>query len=344
LLKSQSPGETPPPAPQTPTYEDHTRLLTYLDDSGRPQPVKTAADWARRRTHILQAFQTVAGELPGSSRRVPLDVKHVDKTDAGKYTRIKLTYQAEPGDRVPAWLLVPNTLTRPAPAMLCLHQTTKLGKDEPAGLAGNSNLHYAHELAERGFVCLVPDYPSLGEYEYDFAAPGALSSGAMKAVWNNIRGVDLLQSLPEVDARRIGAIGHSLGGHNAIFTALFDLRVRAVVSSCGFTALAEDDLASWTGPRYMPRLREFSVGSSRPPFEFHELIAALAPRPFFTSSPQQDKDFSVAGVRKVLASAGEVYQLLEAKDRLHAVHPATGHEFPAAQREEAYEWLDRMLK
>ncbi len=334
-----------PAAPEPPQYPDHTRLLTYIDELGQTQPVKTPADWARRRAHVLQAFQAIAGELPDSSRRVPLDVQELGTTTGRKYTRINLTYQAEPGDRVPAYLLVPNDLKRSAPAMLCLHQTTQVGKDEPAALEGSAELRYAHELAERGYVCLVPDYPSLGDYKYDFAAKGALPSGTMKAIWNNIRGIDLLQALPEVDTRRIGAIGHSLGGHNAIFTALFDWRIRAVVSSCGFTAFADDDLTSWTGPRYMPRLRNVITGPGRPlPFEFHELIAALAPRPFFSNSPQRDDDFSVAGVRKVVASAGEVYQLLEAKDRLQAVYPDTGHAFPAAQREEAYEWLQRELK
>jgi hypothetical protein len=95
----------------------------------------------------------------------------------------------------------------------------------------------------------------------------------------------------------------------------------------------------------MPRLSRASAGTSQPlPFEFHELIAALAPRPFFTNSPQRDNDFSVTGVRKVLSAAGEIYQLLEAKDRLQAAHPDTPHDFPSAQREEAYQWLERVLK
>jgi dienelactone hydrolase len=294
---------------------------------------------------VLAAFQAVAGELPGSSRRVPLDVQQITKADAGKYARIKLTYQADPTTRVPAWLLVPHNLKKSSAGMLCLHQTTALGKDEPAGLGGSTNLHYAHELAERGYVCLVPDYPSLGEYKYDFSTNDGPASGTIQAVWNNIRGLDLLETLPEVDPRRLGVIGHSLGGHNAIFTALFDLRIKAIVSSCGFTALADDDLESWTGPRYMPRLRQAaSGGQSSLPFEFHELIAALAPRALFVHAPERDSDFAAAGVRKVMAAAGDVYQLFEAKDRLRLVQPDTTHDFPQPQRQEAYEWLDRQLK
>ena len=137
------------------------------------------------------------------------------KTSTEKYLRRKVTFTPEPGDRVPAWLLIPRGLPADgtAPAMLCLHQTNKVGKDEPVGLGGSPELPYAHELAERGFVCIVPDYPSFGEYKYDFKTQGAhYPSGSMKAIWNNMRALDLLETIPQVDKTRIGAIGHSLGG------------------------------------------------------------------------------------------------------------------------------------
>lgn len=62
------------------------------------------------------------------------------------------------------------------------------------------------------------------------------ASASMKAIRNNIAAVDVLVRRFDVDPTRIAAIGHSLGGHNAIFTAVFDRRIGAVVSSCGFTS------------------------------------------------------------------------------------------------------------
>jgi tripartite-type tricarboxylate transporter receptor subunit TctC len=47
--------------------------------------------------------------------------------------------------------------------MLCLHQTTRIGKGEPAGVGGKTDLQYARELAERGYVTLAPDYPTASE-------------------------------------------------------------------------------------------------------------------------------------------------------------------------------------
>ncbi|MEX1026603.1 MAG: acetylxylan esterase, partial [Candidatus Paceibacterota bacterium] len=136
-------------------------------------------------------MQDAMGTLPETSRRVPLDVEILEEVATEKYTRRRISFVAEPGDRVPAYLLVPKELKGKSAAMLCLHQTTGIGKGEPSGLGGKPSLHYAHELAERGFVCIVPDYPSFGDYAYDFQRQGQhYASGSMKAIWNNIRAVD----------------------------------------------------------------------------------------------------------------------------------------------------------
>jgi predicted dienelactone hydrolase len=167
----------------------------------------------------------------------------------------------------------------------------------------------------------------------------------MKAVWDNVRAVDLLESLPEVDPARVGVIGHSLGGHNAIFTAFHDRRLAAVVSSCGFTTFRKDDVPSWTGPVYMPRIKtEFGSDARRVPFDFHELVAGLAPRAFLAVAAEKDDDFDVSGVRDVMAAAGGVYRLHGAADRLAAHYPAAGHSFPPAARAVAYDFLDRHLR
>jgi dipeptidyl aminopeptidase/acylaminoacyl peptidase len=172
--------------------------LIVRDGAGAETPVTTAAQWRVRRAHILRHVQEVMGALPGDERRVPLDVTVVEETDEPSYVRRKITYASEPGDRVPAWLLRPKGGDARRPAVLCLHQTTAIGKDEPAGLGGNQNLHYARELAERGFVTLAPDYPGFGEHRVDAYALG-YAGASMKAIWDNRRAVDLLGSLPEVD-------------------------------------------------------------------------------------------------------------------------------------------------
>lgn len=341
----------PAKAPFAIAYPDHSNLLVVRDAKGGERPVKTAEDWAERVAHIKANMQQVMGPLHDTSRWAPLDIEVVSEEKTEKYLRRKVRFTPEIGDRVPAWLLIPNELpaSGKAPAMLCLHQTTKIGKDEPAGLGGLPSLHYAHELAERGYVCLVPDYPSFGEYEYDFKKHGAArTSGSMKAIWNNMRAVDLLETLPQVNKDRIGVIGHSLGGHNSLFTAVFDPRLKAVVTSCGFTPFHDyygGKVAGWTSDRYMPRIRDvYENNADKIPFDFYEIIAAIAPRGVFSNSPLKDSNFDIGGVRKAHAKAGEVFSLLKADKNLTLVTPDAPHDFPEAERKAAYEWLDSLLK
>lgn len=334
-----------------PAYTDHGQLLVVRDGDGRERPVRDRGDWDVRRAHILAHFQDVAGSFPGGERRVPLDVRVVSIDRERGFVRKKITFAAEPGDRVLAWLLVPDRVgpdhaDRRRPAVLCLHQTVAIGKDEPVGLGGNPDLAYARELALRGYVAIAPDYPGFGEYRIDVYKLG-YASATMKAIWNNARAVDVLAGLDEVDAQRIGVIGHSLGGHTAIFTALFEPRIRVVVSSCGFNAFGyyyKGNIAGWSHKGYMPRLADrYGLDLARVPFDFPELIGALAPRAFFTNSPLHDANFNVEGVRAAIDAARPVYQLLGVPDRLIAEYPDAQHVFPPAVRAHAYEFLDRRL-
>ncbi|MDW8364415.1 MAG: alpha/beta fold hydrolase [Abditibacteriales bacterium] len=332
---------------QPPFYPDHTKLLIYRDADGKEHPIRTAEEWAIRRQHILGNMQLVMGTLPDASRKVALDIQVLSEERLPAFTRQKVTFAVEKNDRVFAYLLIPHNLQGKSPAMLCLHQTTAIGKAEPAGVGGSPNLHYAAHLAERGYVTLAPDYPNYGDYKFDPYAHGYVSA-TMKGIWNHSRAVDLLQSLPEVDGERIGVIGHSLGGHNAMFVAAFDARLKVIVSSCGFNAFPKyygGNLAGWSHSGYMPRIASvYGNDPKKMPFDFPEIVAALAPRPFFANAPVNDSNFEVSGVKDCLTAALPVYELLGARDRLRATHPACGHDFPADVRQAAYAWIDKWLK
>jgi dipeptidyl aminopeptidase/acylaminoacyl peptidase len=333
--------------PSPPPYADKAHLLAYRDANGLEHPVSRPGTWAKRRAHILANMQSVMGSLPAASRKAPLDMRVMSEERLARFTRQSITFLTEADDRLPAYLLIPNGLKAKAPAMLCLHQTTPVGKAEPAGLGGSDNLHYAQELAERGYVTLAPDYPNFGGYKLDVYARG-YASATMKAIANHRRAVDLLQSLPQVARRRIGVIGHSLGGHNALFLAAFDPRLKAVVTSCGFNsffAYHRGDLAGWSHLGYMPRIATaYGKDPDQMPFDFSEVLAAVAPRPVFINAPLRDPVFAVAGVKDCVLAAQPVYRLLGAADRLAAQYPDCGHDFPPEIRQAAYDWLDRFLK
>ena len=334
-----------------PWYENRADLLWFQDDAGALQPVRTPGDWARRVAHLRANMELVMGRLPEPSRQ-PLDVQVGAAERLRHYTRQHVTFSVEGADRLPGWLLIPHVATAesPRPAMLCLPGSSAPGKDRPAGLTDQAGMAYAHELAERGYVCLVLDYPLLhtAEYTTDPYSLGYVSA-TMKGIVNHRRGIDLLQSLPYVDSAAVGVIGHSLGGHNALFLAVFDERVRAIVSSCGFNVFAKHaggDVRAWSSRYYMPRISTvYHDAPEKIPFDFTEVLAALAPRPVFVNAPLHDApDFEVSGVRDCLVAAEPVYRILfQAGDQLVARHPDAGHAFPVAERVAAYAFLDQQL-
>jgi hypothetical protein len=234
-----------------------------------------------------------------------------------------------------------------------LHPTDDtLGCKGIVGLGGETNYLYAAELAERGYVALAPAYPLLADYQPDLKALGYVS-GTMKAIWDNIRGLDLLESLPYVKHDGFGAIGHSLGGHNAIFTSVFDPRIKVVVSSCGLDSFLDyyseqsvvwEPGQGWTQERYMPCLADYRGHLVDIPFDFHELIGALAPRLCFLSAPLRDSNFKWQSVDAIMAAAAPVYALYGASENLKLEHPDCEHDFPPAVRKQAYELLDQQLK
>src|SRR5579883_2631116 len=270
---------------------------------------------------LRKKMEKAMGPMPSADRKVPLDPKIVSEEKLDGYVRRKVTFAVEKGDRV------------------------------PVGLGKQDSKSQAKHLVQRGYVCLAPDYPSFGEYKYDFQAAfqrGDYQSGTMKAIWNNMRAVDYLQSLPEVAGERIGVIGHSLGGHNSMFTAAFDDRLKVIVSSCGFCSFAKyygGNLKGWTSDRYMPKIAsEFNNDPKKMPFDFSDVVISFAPRAFLAVAPEKDHNFDVGGVRDVIAAAEPVYKALGAADKLKAIYPDAGHDFPADARKTAYEFIDKQLK
>jgi len=326
-----------------------------IDNNGQIVFAATPQQWESRRQAIRQAMQTVMGRLPSTSDRSPPAITVVQEVDCGSYIRKKITYRSQPNSDTPAYLCVPKSIAddHRVPAILCLHPTDdKVGNGVVVGLGGKANRQYASELAQRGYVTLSPSYPLLANYQPDLAELG-WESGTMKAVWDNIRGIDLLQSLPFVDDESIGAIGHSLGGHNAVYTAVFDDRIKAVVSSCGLDSYSDycggdpkvwEPGKGWTSRRYMPRLADYRGRLEKLPFDFDEMLAVIAPRHLLVIAPLHDSNFRADSVDRVVAEARKVFSIHQCPDRLEVVHPDCKHDFPDDMREKAYRMFDRVLK
>lgn len=324
-----------------------TNLLEYREN-GQIKIATNRRHWELRRREALHGMNQITGPLPGNEKRCPLNVTVEEEADMGTYIRRAITYSSEPRSRTTAYLCIPKAALagKKAPAVLCLHPTDNVdGYKVVVGLGGRTHRQYASELAERGYVTISPSYVQLAKYQPDLQDLG-YASGTMKAIWDNIRAMDLLDTLPSVRKGRYGAIGHSLGGHNAIYTAVHDDRIRVIVSSCGFDSFLDyygGNIKGWVQNRYMMRLNDYVTQPQNVPFDFYELIAALAPRPVFINAPLRDANFRHASVDRIRDAALPVYGLYNARNNIRVEHPDSEHDFPDAVRMAAYDWIGRAV-
>ena len=328
----------------------HESVLMY-----NGKKITTVSQWNKKRKTILAHMQEAMGPLPGLKGLPPFNSRVLDSIVSEGYIRYTIAFTVAENEALPALLYVPNDAAKnkKIPAVIALHGTDRLGKLSVAGQSALANRDYAKKLAERGYVVLAPDYPDFGGLEhYDFDGD-RYQSGTMKGIFDHIRCVDYLQSLSFVDPDKIAVIGHSLGGHNAIFLGAFDQRVKVVISSSGWTLFPYYDLGPamekqyggklgpWAQKRYMPLLREqYQLKPERIPFDFDAIIASIAPRIFFTNSPLRDANFSNAGVKAGLENIRKIYELYNRPDALYARFPDAGHDFPEDVTREAFHVLD----
>ncbi|MEX2579705.1 MAG: dienelactone hydrolase family protein [Verrucomicrobiales bacterium] len=272
---------------------------------------------------------------------VPCPVEPVLRcTHRGDGYRIEsLTYQVEPGDRVPAVLLVPDgaTAENPAPAIAVWHQHAgqyHLGKSEPAGLGGDPAHHTGAALAKEGYVVLCPDALCFeerrdpedkldgGDYErFEFLR--YLVDGKCLA-WKNIldvrRAVDFLTERPEVDGGRIGCYGHSMGATHAWLAGPHEPRIKAHVANCclpTYAAIHEEKL-----------LHCFSnfVPGWQPCGDIPAMAALIAPRALHLNLGEDDEGSPVEHAEAGIEEIKKAYEALGAAENFSAfVEPGVGH-------------------
>jgi len=310
------------------------------------------------REQVVNDMQKVMGKLPKRKAIKPSEIQIIDSLQEESFTRYNILFTVENKEVLPLYLYIPSKtgVNKKTPAMLVLHETDPMGRKAVDGQGNKANRSHARELAQRGYIVIAPDFPSFGDTkDYNFETD-RYKSGTMKGIFNHMRCIDLLQSRADVDVNNIGVLGHSLGGHNSIFLAAMDKRIKVTVSSCGWTqfdyynigAEAEKKyggrLGPWAQTRYMPLLRtKFNLENNNVPFDFDLMISAIAPRAFFSVSPTRDANFDYKGVQAGITLVEPVYRKLNASSNLQIRYPDDEHDFPLESRKEAYAFIDKIL-
>jgi len=319
--------------------------------------VQTRRQWGERKEEIRRQFLALIRD-DRKPVRPPLDLKVHETSDVeGVYTRKLISYNVESDERAHAYLAIPRGVTGREPAIVALHGTFKQGKEQAAGLVDNPDKAWLDHLARRGYVVIAPDHfvaghrvPPEGPYEtgrfYD-RHPEWTAVG--KFTYEHSIAIDLLQSLPEVDAEKIGVVGHSLGGQGTYFLAAYDHRVKAAACNCSAPMFRQNPrVLEWARDRwyiYIKHLRPGLLEGRLPPIDMHHIIALIAPRPFLDLSALNDGNPMTQRQRVLMnLEIMRVYDL-EGVPQNFAFHVhGRGHSVAYESRQLIAAWMDVHLK
>jgi pimeloyl-ACP methyl ester carboxylesterase len=217
------------------------------------------------------------------------------------------------------------------------------------------DLHPVLAMAQAGYAVLAFDQSGFGSRQVEAAAfynkyPHWSQMGHM--VEDTRTAIDLLSKEAQVDSGRIYLVGYSMGANIALHTAVLDSRVKGVVSLNGFTPMRTDTADRGTGgiARYfhehdlLPRMGAFAGKEARLPYDYDDLIAAIAPRPVYVLAPQFDRDATPADVKKAVEQAKKVYVLYNAPDNLMLDEPWDYNRLPAGTLDRVVQWMGQKMK
>lgn len=248
-------------------------------------------------------------------------------------------YDAEPGDPIPAYLLIPDGVSdkSPAPGICVWHQHAgqwEKGKSEPAGLGFDPMHHTGVALAKEGYVVLCPDALCFEERQ---DPTGKLKGGNFERfeflryvvqgkcmAWKNIldmrRACDYLVSRPEVRADRLGCYGHSMGSTHTWMVGPWEPRLKCLVGNCclpTYKAIHREHMLHCF-PNFVPGI--FPHGDTP------DIAALIAPRALHLNFGETDGGSPIDEVRKGIPIIARAYESMHAESKFtHFIEEGVGH-------------------
>ena len=309
------------------------------------------AAFEEHRKRVRDHFMRAIGGLP--EERTPLNVQCTGTLDRGKFTIEKLIYESLPEFYVTAALYLPKGIITPQPAVVFVHGHSDLGKSYPVYQA------VCIDLAANGFIVLAVDPPGQGERfqyfnpqkseriiggcttEHTYAGLQFTLGGASIGrhfIWDVMRGVDYLETRPEVDPTRIGLTGNSGGGTQSCLLMMSEPRFAASVP-CTFVMTLESYMKTGQAQDSEQIVPGCFVNGP----DHDDYITAMAPKPVLVGAAAYDY-FPVEGAIEAVDRAKKIYALYGAEDQVDIAIAPTRHEYSPSLREACVNWYKQHFR
>ncbi len=307
--------------------------------------VKSREDWEKLRPRWKEEYFYMLGLWP-MPEKTPLRATITGTLSGDGYVVEKLHYQSRPRLYVTANLYRPANIPAgkrlPAVLYVCGHSNQ--------GRAGNKTAYQSHGIwfARHGYVCLVLDTLQLGEIaaihhgtyrenRWWWHSRGYTPAGV--ECLNGMRGIDYLQSRPEVDPQRIAVTGISGGGAATFWIAAADERARVAVPVSGMA-----DLVSYVNNRVINGHCDCMFLYNTFQWPWTRIAALVAPRPLLFVNSDHDRIFPMDANDRVINRLERVYSLFGASDLVDAVVSIGDHAYRKDIRQAAFRFINMHLK
>ena len=321
------------------------------------QGIESREQWLAHKDVLKQRYLDLIRD-EHKPERPPLDLEIQESVIVdGVYERRLISYNVEQDERAHAYLGIPVDLASQAPAVVALHGTFAQGKQQAAGLVDNPDKAYLDHLCRQGYVVIAPEHfvsghriPPEGPYETErFYEKHPEWTAVGKFTFEHSIAIDVLETLGEVDADHIGAMGHSLGGHGTLFLAAYDERIKAAAGNCSASFFRHNDtVEAWARDHwyvYFKPIRPGLLDGRLPPIDFHEIMAIVAPRAYLDVSGLNDGHPLTQRQRLLmLMKVMDAYELEGTPENFAFYVHGQGHSVPHETRALIYGWFDKHLK
>jgi len=303
-----------------------------LNDRFPPPAFSSRAEWESRAAYVREHILASTGLLP-LPEKTPLNPRIFGELRRSDYIVSKVYFESLPG------LFVTGNLYRPIgagpfPGVLSPHGHWTYGRIENSALVSGPGR--AISLARQGFVVFTYDmigYNDSRQLPHTFGGPRQHLWGLSLAglqLWNSVRSLDFLESLPYVKRDAIGITGESGGGTQTFMLAAADSRIAAAVPVNMISLHMQGGCLCENPPGL--RLDLTNV----------EIAATIAPRPMLMISATGD--WTNETLEREYPAVRAIYALAGAEDRVKAVRFTADHNYNKDSREAMYGWMARWLK